>query len=166
MDLGVVLDGQLSMSRQVAAVCRSCFFQIRQLKSVKSSLTREALYSLIQSFVHCRLDYCNSALVGVSKVYLQKLQSVQNTAARMVSGVRRCEHITPVLEDLHWMPISQRERVVFKTALLVWKCVRGVAPVYLRDLCIPAAFIEGRQRLRSAATGALLSTGSTRSDSH
>ena len=62
--------GQLSMSRQVAAVCRSCFFQIRQLKSVKSSLTREALHSLIQSFVHCRLDYCNSALAGVSKVYL------------------------------------------------------------------------------------------------
>ena len=85
---------------------------------------------------------------------LQKLQSVQNTAARMVSRVRRCEHITPVLEDLHWLPISQR--VVFKTALLVWKCVLGVAPVYLRDLCIPAAFVEGRQRLRSAATGALL----------
>ena len=154
MDLGVVLDGQLSMSRQVAAVCRSCFFQIRQLKSVKSSLTREALHSLIQSFVHCRLDYYNSALAGVSKVYRQKLQSVQNTAARMVSGVRRCEHITPVLEDLHWLPISQR--VVFKTALLVWKSVRGVAPVYLRDLCIPAAFVEGRQRLRSAATGVLL----------
>ena len=100
------------------------------------------------------MDYCNSALAGVSKVYLQKLQSVQNTAARMVSGVRRCEHITSVLEDLHWLLISQR--VVFKTALLVWKCVRGVAPVYLRDLCIPAAFVEGCQRLRSAATGALL----------
>ena len=103
--------------------------------------SREALHSLIQSFVHCRLDYCNSALAGVSKVYLQKLQSVQNTAARMVSGVRRCEHITPVLEDLHWLPISQR--VVLKTALLVWKCICGVAPVYLRDLCIPAAFVEG-----------------------
>ena len=51
---------------------------------------------------------------NISKVYLQELQSVQNTAARMVSGVRRCEHITPVLEDLHWLPISQR--VVFKTA--------------------------------------------------
>ena len=64
------------------------------------------------------------------------------------------DHCWTVLEDLHWLPISQS--VVFKTALLVWKCVRGVAPVYLRDLCIPAAFVEGRQRLRSAATGALL----------
>ena len=56
---------------------------------------------------------------GVAKVYLQKLQSVQNmAAARMVSGVRRSEHITPVLEDLHWLPVSQA--VVFNTALMDW----------------------------------------------
>ena len=42
-NLGVVLDGQLSMSQKVTAVCRSCFYQLHQLKSVKSSLTREAL---------------------------------------------------------------------------------------------------------------------------
>jgi len=59
MNLVVVLDGQLSMSQQVSAVCRSCFYQLCQLKSDKSSLTREALHSLIQAFVHCRLDYCN-----------------------------------------------------------------------------------------------------------
>jgi len=72
-------------------------------------------------------------------------------AARMVSGVRRSEHMTPVLEDLHWLPVSQR--VVFKSALMVWKCVHGVAPAYLSDLCIPATAIAGRQHLRSAATG-------------
>ena len=52
-----------------------------QLKSVKSSLTAEALHSLVQAFVHCRLDYSNSALAGVAKVYLRELQSVQNMAA-------------------------------------------------------------------------------------
>ena len=86
----------------MTAVFRSCFYNLRQLKSVKSSLTREALHSLIQAFDHCRLDYCNSALAGVAKVYLQKLQSVQNMAVRMVSGVRRSKHVSPVLEDLHW----------------------------------------------------------------
>jgi len=55
-------------------------------------------------------------------------------AARMVSGVRRSEHITPVLKDLHWLPVSQR--VVFMTALVVWKCVHGVSPAYLSDLCV------------------------------
>ena len=117
-------------------------------------VTREALHSLIQAFVHCRLDYCNSALAGVAKVYLQKLQSVQDMAARMVFGVRRSEHITPVLEGLHWLPVSQR--VVFKTVLMVWKCVNGVAPAYLSDLCVPATAISGRQHLRSAATCTLL----------
>jgi len=68
-------------------------------------LTREALHSLIQAFVHCRLDYCNSALAE-SPVHLQKLQSVQNMAASRVSGVRRFEHVAPVLEDLQWLPVS------------------------------------------------------------
>ena len=58
----------------------------------------------------------------MAKVYLRKPQSVQNMAGRMVSEVRRCEHITPVLEDLYWLPVSQR--VVFKTALMVLKCVQ------------------------------------------
>jgi len=56
----------------------------------------------------------------------------------MVSGVRQSEHITPVLEDLHWLPVSQR--VVCKTALMV---------------CVLAAAISGRQHLRSVATGTL-----------
>jgi len=58
------------------------------------------------------------------------------------------------LEDLHWLPVSQR--VVFKMALMVWKCVHGVAPAYLSNLCVPATAISGRQHLRLAATGTLL----------
>jgi len=142
------------MSQQGTAVCRSCFYQLSQLKSVKSSSTREAVHSLIQAFVHYRLDYCNSVLAGVAKVYFQKLQSVQNMAARMVSGVHRSVHITPVLEDLHWLPV--RQGVVFKTALMVWKCVHGVAPAYLSDLCIHTTAISGHQHLRLAVTNTLL----------
>ena len=97
------------------------------------------------------IHVCNSVLAGVAKVYLQKLQSVQNMAACMVSGVRRSKHITPVLEDLHWLSVSQR--AVFKTDLMVWKCVHGVAPAYL---CIHATAISGRQQVQSATTGTLL----------
>jgi len=112
------------------------------------------LHFLIHALVHSRIDYCNSALAGVAKVYLQKLQSVQNMAARMLPGVRRSEHVTPVLEDLHWLPVSQR--VVFKTASMVWKCAHGVAPAYLSDLCVRATANSGRQHLRPTATGTLL----------
>jgi len=66
------------------------------------------------------------------------------TAARIVSAVRPSEHITP--EDLHLLPVSQW--VVFKTALIVWKCVHGVVPVYLSDLCISATAMSGCQHLQ------------------
>ena len=84
-----------------------------------------ALHSLMQAYLHCRLYYCNSALAGVAKVYLQKLQSVPTMADRMVSGV------TPkwTHHPSSWRCVSQR--VVFKTALMVWKYVHGVAPAYL-----------------------------------
>ena len=72
----------------------------------------------------------------------------------MVSGACRRDHITPVLAALHWLPV--RQRVIFKTAVLVWKCLHGAAPRYLADLCVPVASVQGRHRLQSAASGTLL----------
>ena len=62
-----------------------------------SICTTDLPSALAQAFTSCRLDYCNSVLAGVPDVYLQRLQSVQNVAARLVSGARRHNHITPVL---------------------------------------------------------------------
>jgi len=73
---------------------------------------------------------------------------VQNVAAHKVTGARRRDRITPILEVLHWLPVRY-QRVVFKTALMVWKGIHGVAPAYLSDLCIPAMARPGRQDLRS-----------------
>jgi len=153
-NLGVVFDSQLTMAAHISSVCRSGFFQLRQLRTIRRSLTPEATRALVQAFVSCRLDYCNSLLVGVAEVHLRRLQSVQNAAARLVSGARRHDHITPVLATLHWLPV--RQRVVFKTAVLVWKCLHGEAPRYLADLCVPAASTDGRRQSRSAVSGALL----------
>jgi hypothetical protein len=141
------------MSSHIAATCRSCFFQMRQLRSVRRSLTTEAMHALVQAFIHCRLDYCNALLSGVADSQLQRLQSVQNAAARVVSGTRRYDHISPVLEALHWLPV--RQRIIFKTAVMVWKCLHDEAPVYLAELCVPAASLSGRRNLRSASTGIL-----------
>jgi hypothetical protein len=153
-DLGVVLDDQLSMATHISTTCRSGFFYLRQLRSIRRSLTPEATQALVQAFVISRLDYCNSLLAGVADVHLRRLQSVQNAAARLVSGARPYDHITPILNDLHWLPVSKR--VVFKTAVLVWKCLHDAAPRYLADLCVSVASAPGRQRLRSAASGELL----------
>ena len=83
---------------------------------------------------------------------MKRLQSVQNAAARLVSGARRQDHITPVLRSLHWLPV--RRMIFFKTAVLVWKCIHDVAPAYLQEVCLLAVeSVPGRPRLRSASSG-------------
>ena len=64
--------------------------------------------AFVQAFVHCRLDYCNSRLTGAADVQFKRLQSVQNAAARLVSGAGRHDHITPILTTLHWLPVRKR----------------------------------------------------------
>jgi len=86
VDLGFTLYSALTMSNHVAAVCRLCFFQLR---AVRKSLSSEATEILIHSFVSGRLDYCNSLLAGISDRLLQRLQSVQNAAAKLVMGLRK-----------------------------------------------------------------------------
>jgi hypothetical protein len=152
-DLGFIVDSQLNISDHVAQVCRSCYYQLRQLRPVRCSLTPDAATALIHAFVRSRLDYCNSLLTGVCDGVLRKLQSVQNAAARLITNTRKFDHITPVLRDLHWLPV--RQRIVFKTAILVYKCLRGLAPSYLSEFCRPVSTLPGRPQLRSGTTGVL-----------
>ena len=84
-----------------------------------------------------RLDYCNGLLCGITDELLCRLQKVQNNAARVVSGSKKYDHITPVLKDLHWLPI--RKRIEFKILLLTFKCMQGCAPLYLRELLVKQA---------------------------
>jgi len=110
-NLGVLIDGQLNMDNHVASLCRSCFFQLRQLRTIRSMLTKETTVTLIHAFISSRLDYCNSFLYGISSTLLRRLQSIQNAAARLVTGAKKFDHITPVLRELHWQPIRQRTRI-------------------------------------------------------
>ncbi len=88
---------------------------------------------LINSFVFSRVNYCNGLLAGVSKSSINKLQYLQNSAARILSGVRAGDHITPVLESLHWLPV--RYRIDFK--MLTYKALHDLAPQYLTELLMP-----------------------------
>ena len=105
MDLGVTLDSSLTMSQHLAAVGRSSFFQLR---AVRRSLSSETTKILVHSFVSGRLDYCNSLLAGISDGLIQKLQSVQNAAARLVTGLRKFDHISETLRELHGLPVRKR----------------------------------------------------------
>jgi len=145
-DLGVIINSQLSLSAHVTAVCRSGYYQLHQ---AVRSLSEDASKILVQGFVSCRLDYCNSLFFSISEGLMNRLQSVQNTAARLVTGTRRSDHISPVLHQLHWLPV--RQRVDFKVATLVHQSLSGISPPYLADDCCLVA--DAREwRLRSTAS--------------
>ena len=78
------------------------------------------------------LDYCNSLLFGTSTRNLQRLRRVQNALARVVSGTRRRDHISPVLREPHWLPVPLR--IEYKVALITHKVLSTGQPLYLRNL--------------------------------
>lgn len=111
-NLGIKIDPELKMDQQISAVVKSSFFKLRQLAKIKSILSRQHFEIVIHAFITTRLDYCNALYIGVSETALYRLQLVQNAAARLLTGSRKFEHITPILVSLHWLPI--RFRIVFK----------------------------------------------------
>jgi len=85
LDLGVNIDGQLTMDDHVTTLHWSCLFQLRQIRMVRSSLTSEAAMTLVYAFVSSYLDYCNRLLYGISDGLLTKLWTVQNAAGHVMT---------------------------------------------------------------------------------
>ena len=124
-NIGVIYDTSMSMENHIMAVCKAAFYHLRNMSRIRKYLSSQTAEMLVHAFVSARLDYCNSLLYGLPKELLKKLQHVQNFAARIVTHTRKCDHITPVLCQLHWLPIE--ERIVFKILSLTFKCFNGLA---------------------------------------
>ena len=129
--LGVVLDDNILFGVHVSDICRSSFNQLRNLSKIRKYLTRESSKIAVHAFITSKLVYYNSLLYGCRKTQLKKLHYIQNTAARIVTQTRKSDHITPVLFDLHGLPVSYR--IVFKILLLVFKSLNNLSPSYLAD---------------------------------
>ena len=89
----------------------------------------------MHALVISRIDCCNSLLNGLSVAVVEKLQRVQNACARVILIRPKRDHVTPVLLELHWLPVKCR--ITFKTLLLTSKCLHGLAPTYLSALLSP-----------------------------
>ena len=120
------------MNAQINSICKAAYFQIRKFGQLRSFLDIESIKVLCSSFVLSRLDYCNSLLSGASSENINKLQRVQNNAARLVFKVSKRSHITPFLKELHWLPI--RARIEYKIATICFNTLEGTSPLYISDL--------------------------------
>jgi len=150
-DLGIYIVNDVSKRSHVAKTVSACYWVLRQLRTIRRSVSRSVLQSPVSSLVLSRLHYGNSTLAGVSSYLLSRLQSVMNAAARLIFSSSKFQHITPLLRQL-----QATERFAFKQAVLVYKCLHESAPAYLTDKLCQVADDEARQRLRSSSYSLLI----------
>ena len=129
--LGVTIDETLSFNNHVDNVCKASYFHIRALRHIRQCIDEETARTVASSIAGARLDYCNSILHGTTIPNINKIQRVINTLARVVTGTRKRDHITPVLEKLHWLPVQSR--ISFKIALITYKTILTKKPDHFSD---------------------------------
>uniref|UniRef100_A0A8C2HVM8 Reverse transcriptase domain-containing protein n=1 Tax=Cyprinus carpio TaxID=7962 RepID=A0A8C2HVM8_CYPCA len=131
-NLGVILDSNLSFENHISHVTKTAFFHLRNIAKLRNMLPVPDAEKLVHAFMTSRLDYCNALLGGCPASSINKLQVVQNAAARVLTRSRKYDHITPILQSLHWLPI--KFRISYKILLLTYKALNGLAPAYLTSL--------------------------------
>ena len=131
-NLGVIFDSNFTLEAHMNKLCSNAFYQIRNISKVRAYPSRESTERLVHATVTSRLDMGNILLYGLLQKLVSKLQRVQNAAARLVTLTSRRAHITPILKELHWLPISQR--IEYKILTTVYRTLHGHAPDYLKDM--------------------------------
>ena len=123
------------------------------LRSSKLSrmLDMESQKRLVCALVLTRVDYCNSALAGLSDSTLAPLQWVLHVAAKFVLNLRAWDHVKDALQLLHWLPVPQR--ITYKLCVSMHGAAFGYVPTFQRDAIMPLSTLPGRGHLRSAVSG-------------
>ena len=122
----------MTMLPQVDSVCKSAFYHLRNISHIRKFLSLKTTEILVHTLVSFKLDHCNSLWYNLPKYVVKKLQYVQNAAARLITCSCKHDHITPILSDLHWLPVS--ERIQSKILLLTFKALHQQSPTYIQDL--------------------------------
>ena len=138
-NLGVWFDADFSFSEHIKRTCKACFLQMRDLRRIRKYLIPEVAVLAANALVSSRLDYCNSLFTGLSGFNQHKLQSIQNTLARIVTNHRKYAHVTPILQKLHWLPVvfSKPQHLCINFCIVVlllipnYSCLLIVVPIVL-----------------------------------
>ena len=144
--LGIVLDCNMKMEKQVNYVSKVSYFHLRNISRVRNRLNRNITRTVVNTIVTSRMDYCNSLLSSLPKKSIKKLQKAQNAAAKAITLASKRQHVTPILRELHWLPISYRAD--FKILLLTYRILNNMAPASLKSLIVK---YQPERNLRSAS---------------
>ncbi len=101
-----MFDSSLSFQSHIHSLTKSALFHLRRIVQLHPFISANGAVTLIHAFVSSRLDYCNALFIGLPATSIAKLQYIQNLAARILTRTKRSAHITPILADLHWLPVA------------------------------------------------------------
>ena len=136
-NIGVIFDEHVSLAKHVTSICKACFFHLRNISKIRDCLSLAGTEKLVHAFITSKIDSANSLLYGLPKFLTDRLQTVQNVAARIITRTKKYNHIKPVLKQLHWLPVSQS--IDYKILLLTYKALNGQDPGYITELLKPYA---------------------------
>ena len=133
-NIGAHFDSNMDMKPHVNTVIRSCYHQTRSTAKIRKYQSMDSASKLVHALVTSRLDNLNSLLVELPDYVLDKLHLLQNNAARLVAREKKSSHVTPLLKQLHWLPIEYH--IKYKIILIVYKCLHEMGPF----ICVITAY--------------------------
>ena len=131
-DLGVVFDKEMKMSDHVTNLCRTLNWQIYNLNRIRGYLDKDTCHNVVRALVLSRLDYGGCLLGGISKQDLGRLQRLQNKCARLICQKPKWSFATPLLNELHWLPVSKR--IQYRILVQTYKSLLTTLPQYISSL--------------------------------
>ena len=111
-----IFDSTIKLEKQVNFLCKSGPYHLQNIAKIRNCLSIDTTKKLINAFFISRINHCNVLLAGQPDSLILRLQSLQNAAARLIFLERKSDHVTPLLDQLNWLPTKQR--IQFKIALL------------------------------------------------
>ena len=141
-DLGIILDCNLTYNEHITQLSSECMAKLCQINRVKHCFDRKTLIYIICAVVMSKLYYCSTVWSNTSSSNIKKLQAVQNFACRIIVDGKKFDHITPILKEIGWLPV--KEHLLFKDLVMIYKCINGLAPIYLCDLFLKRKELNNR----------------------
>ena len=129
----------MSMSGHVNSLCSSLAYQLRIISMIRRFLDYESCHLVVRVLVLSKIDYGNGLLLGANKSDVQRLQRIQNWAAKLVYRSHKWDHATPYLRELHCLTMDKR--ITFKVLMIVFECLNKISPYYLSSSISPYRLI-------------------------
>ncbi len=133
--MGIPLDPSLTLDVYTNKLSKVAFLQLRCIAQFRSYIHPKDVELFVRAFITSRIDYCNALFADLPAQSISRLQYIQNSAAKILTYTKLSAHITPVLFNHPWLPVSSR--IIYIIILLTFKSISGLAPCYFSDLLSP-----------------------------